>query len=284
MGKNVLQNLLDRGPVFLDGATGSNLMKAGRPMGSCAETWILDHPQILQQLQQGYVSAGSQILLAPTFTANRHYLSQYGLQDRLEELNAKLVALSRSICGNALVAGDMTTLGKQEMSYGQLLDIYTEQAGALERADVDLFIIETMMGMEETMAALEACKMVSEKPVICSFSVMGDGMMYFGGSIFDAAPQLEGFGASAVGVNCSSGPDQMATIIRSLSRSLQIPVLAKPNAGMPVIDESGAAQYSMDAETFARHMRVLYASGARLLGGCCGTEPAHIEAMVRACS
>jgi 5-methyltetrahydrofolate--homocysteine methyltransferase len=284
MEKNVLQKLLENGPVFLDGATGSNLMKAGRPMGSCAETWILEHPQVLKQLQQSYVEAGSHILLAPTFTANRHYLSQYGLQDRLEEVNAKLVALTRSVCGSALVAGDMTTLGNAELPYGQLLDVYSEQAKALEQAGVDLFVIETMMGLEETMAALEACKMASEKPVICSFSVMGDGMLYFGGSIYDAAPQLEGFGAAAVGINCSSGPDQMATVIRSLARSLQIPVLAKPNAGMPVIDETGTAQYSMDAETFARHMNTLRASGAALLGGCCGTEPDHIAAMVRACS
>lgn len=283
MKKAVLQTLLNRGPVFLDGATGSNLMKAGRPAGSCAETWILEHPQVLCQLQKSYVAAGSQILLAPTFTANRHYLSQYGLQDRLEEFNNKLVSLSRSVCGNALVAGDMTTLGDPNIPYSELLDVYTEQAGALERAGVDLFVVETMMGLEETMAALEACRMVTEKPVICSFSVMGDGMLYFGGSIFDAAPQLEGFGASAVGINCSSGPDQMVTIVRSLAQILQIPVLAKPNAGMPVIDENGTAQYSMDAETFARHMVVLRASGAKLLGGCCGTEPAHIEAMVRTC-
>lgn len=284
MGNDVLRMLLERGPVFLDGATGSNLMKSGRPVGSCAETWILDHPDILRGLQKSYVDAGSQILLAPTFTANRHYLSQHGLQDRLEELNAKLVSLSRDAGGNALVAGDMTTLGVPDIPYGHLLDIYTEQARALEQAGVDLFVIETMMGLEETMAALEACRMVTDKPVICSFSVMGDGMLYFGGSIFDAAPQLEGFGASAVGINCSSGPDQMITVIRSLAGSLQIPVLAKPNAGIPVMDENGTAHYSMDAAAFGRHMRALYASGARLLGGCCGTEPAHIKAMVRACS
>ena len=211
-------------------------------------------------------------------------LAQYGLQDRLEEINAKLVALTQSVCGNALVAGDMTTLGRADMPYGELLEIYTQQARALERAGVDLFVIETMMGLEETVAALEACRTVTDKPVICSFSVMGDGMLYFGGSVFDAAPQLEGFGASAVGINCSSGPDQMITVIRSLAGSLQIPVLAKPNAGLPVIDENGTAQYSMDDKTFARHMRVLYASGARLLGGCCGTEPAHLEAMVRSFS
>lgn len=268
---------LTREPVLLDGATGSNLMKAGMPRGVCAETWILEHPQVITDLQQGYAQAGSRIVYAPTFTASTPYLAQHGLEDRLEELNQRLVALSRSAVGkNGFVAGDMTTVGKPDVAYERLLEIYTRQARALLEAGVDLYVIETMMGLEETMAALEACWMVSDLPVLCSFSVTSDGMLYFGGNIYDAAPQLEGFGADAVGINCSCGPDQMTAVVRTLAQNLAVPVIAKPNAGMPVIDDQGHAVYSMTPEDFGVHMQELYTAGASLLGGCCGTDPTYI--------
>ncbi len=268
-------------PIILDGATGSNLMKAGKPRGVCSETWILEHPEVLMELQRSYIQAGSQIVLAPTFTANRFYLEQYGLADQLTELNRRLVSISRKAAGDQYVAGDMTTLGAADLAYETLLDIYTEQAAALRDAGVDLYIIETMMGLEETMAALEACKLVSDLPVLCSFSVTTDGMLYFGGSIYDAAPQLEGFGADAVGINCSCGPDQLVTVVRSLAENLTVPVIAKPNAGMPIIDDQGNAVYSMDAADFGRHMQVLHQAGARILGGCCGTDPDYVAELVK---
>ena len=264
-------------PLLLDGATGSNLMKAGMPRGVCTETWVLEHPQVLAQLQAGYARAGSRVVYAPTFTANESYLAQWGLADQLETINHDLVALSRSAVGEGLlIAGDMTTVGRPDVPYERLLEIYTRQATALRDAGVDLYIIETMMGLEETMAALEACQMTSDLPVLCSFSVTSDGMLYFGGSIYDAAPQLEGFGADAVGINCSCGPDQMLAVVRSLAECLTVPVIAKPNAGMPTIDERGQAVYSMGAEEFGRHMKALCEAGASLLGGCCGTDPAYI--------
>ena len=283
MDRKQFEALVQAGPLFLDGATGSNLMKAGKPVGVCSETWILEHPDVLIDLQRSYVASGSRVLIAPTFTANRYYLAQHGVEQHVAQMNRDLVALSRQAAGKAFVAGDMTTLGRPDLSYEEHLRVYEEQSAALAEAGVDLYIIETMMGLEETMAALEACRMVSDLPVICSFSVTGDGMLYFGGSIYEAAPQLEGFGADAVGINCSAGPDQMETVIRGLVSCLQIPVSAKPNAGMPVMDENGVAQYSMTPVDFGRHMKVLYDSGARLLGGCCGTEPAHIAELVRAC-
>lgn len=273
------------GPVILDGATGSNLMKAGMPRGVCAETWVLEHPDVIQNLQRQYVEAGSQFVYAPTFTANAAYLSQHGLEDQLEALNARLVALSREAAGNkARVGGDMATMGRPDVPYERMLEIYSQQARALAEAGVDLFAVETMMGLEETMAALEACRMVSDLPVLCSFSVTGDGMLYFGGSIYDAAPQLEAFGADAVGINCSSGPDQMEAVVASLARSLTVPVIAKPNAGLPTIDDQGEAHYSMRAVEFGRHMRTLHEAGATVLGGCCGTDPSYIRALRQACA
>lgn len=271
------------GTVLLDGATGSNLMKAGMPRGVCAESWNLEHPKVITDLQRAYAEAGSNIVYAPTFTASEPYLAQHGLQDRLEQINASLVALSRQAVGSDVwVAGDMTTVGKPDVAYEDLLQVYTRQAKALAEAGVDLFVIETMMGLEETMAALEACRMVSDLPVMCSFSVTSDGMLYFGGSIYDAAPQLEGFGADAVGINCSCGPDQMTAVVQNLVQSLSVPVIAKPNAGMPVIDEQGNAVYSMAPEEFARGMMELKKAGATILGGCCGTDPGYIRALKEA--
>jgi len=170
-------------------------------------------------------------------------------------------------------------VGKPDLSYEYLLEVYTRQAKALKQAGVDLYVIETMMELDETMAALEACSMVSDLPVMCSFSVTADGMLYFGGSIYDAAPQLEGFGADAVGINCSCGPDQMTAVVRALSKALSVPVIAKPNAGMPTIDDQGNAVYSMAPAEFAQGMLQLKAAGASILGGCCGTDPSYIKAL-----
>lgn len=276
------RTMVKAGTVILDGATGSNLMRAGMPRGTCAETWILEHPQVMIQLQKAYAAAGSQIVYAPTFTASEPYLKEHGLADRLEELNGRLVGLTRSAVGEqVLVAGDLTTVGKPDVPYEQLHAIYTRQAKALLDAGVDLFVVETMMGLDETMAALEACKLLSDMPVLCSFSVTSDGMLYFGGSVYEAAPQLEGFGADAVGINCSSGPDQMGAVVHALAETLTVPVIAKPNAGMPTIDEEGSAIYSMSAMAFGHHMKTLHDLGASILGGCCGTDPRYIRELCK---
>lgn len=276
------RTMVKAGTVILDGATGSNLMRAGMPRGTCAETWILEHPQVMTQLQKAYAAAGSQIVYAPTFTASEPYLKEHGLADQLEELNGQLVGLTRSAVGEqVLVAGDLTTVGKPDVPYEQLHAIYTRQAKALLDAGVDLFVVETMMGLDETMAALEACKLLGDMPVLCSFSVTSDGMLYFGGSVYEAAPQLEGFGADAVGINCSSGPDQMGAVVHALAETLTVPVIAKPNAGMPTIDEEGNAIYSMSAMAFGHHMKTLHDLGASILGGCCGTDPRYIRELCK---
>ena len=175
----------------------------------------------------------------------------------------------------------MTTIGKPA-DYAELIDLYTEQAQALLDADVDLFVIETMMGLEETQAALEAVRMLCELPVLCSLSFAADGQAFFGGGAADAAEVLEALGADAVGVNCSVGPDQMEAMIRTMAAHAAIPILAKPNAGMPEIGDDGSVHYSMDADHFARAMGTLLQAGARVIGGCCGTTPAYIERLCAA--
>ena len=274
-------------PLLLDGATGSNLMKRGMPRGVCTELWIDAHPEILLDLQREYVAAGSDIIYAPTFSANRHTLQREGLGDQVSDLNRRLVALSRQAAGGkALVAGDMTTTGvplepNGPMEYNRLHEIYREQAAALAEGGANLIVIETMLGIDETAVALEAAREVCDLPVLCSLTVQSDGSAYFGGNCVDAVEELQELGASAAGVNCSCGPEQLVSLVRNMKAVARIPLLVKPNAGMPAISDDGEAVYPMTAAEFASHMRVLLEAGANLIGGCCGTTPEFIAEMKR---
>ena len=273
------------GVHLLDGAAGSNFMRAGMPRGVCTEQWVLEHPQVAQTLIAQYAAAGSEIVYAPTFCANRSALEGYGLANRLHQMNLALVCLTREAAGTGvLVAGDMTTLGRPveeegAHSYGALLKIYREQAEALCEAGVDLFAVETMMGVTECMAALEAIRSVSDRPILCTLSLQSDGKAYFDGNAEEAAATLEAFGADAVGVNCSTGPDQLESVVRAMRRACALPIAAKPNAGLPRISETGEAIYPMTPDDFASAMRALIDAGATLIGGCCGTTPEYIAAL-----
>ena len=273
MKRETFRALAEQG-LILDGATGSNLMAAGMPRGVSSEDWVLEHPEVLQDLQRRYVAAGSQIVYAPTFTASRIYRKA-----PVAELNRRLVAVSRAAAGEAFVAGDVTTVGRPEIPYEEMLENYREQIEALAEAGVDAIAIETMMGLPETTAALEAARAVCDLPVLCTFSVSSDGMLYFGGSVLEAAQTLEALGADAVGVNCSSGPDQLESVIRNLREAVSLPIVAKPNAGMPIIDDEGHAVYPMGDGAFGESMKRLIAAGASIAGGCCGTTPEHIAAL-----
>ncbi len=276
--------------IYLDGATGSNLIRRGMPAGVCPETWILEHPDIFVGLQKEYIEAGSNVIYAPTFTSNRIKLAEYNLQDRIEEINTKLVALSKEAAGDkALVAGDITMTGRQlapmgNMDFEELVDIYKEQISILAKAGVDLLVIETMMSLQETRAALIAAKEVCDLPVMVTLTFEPDGRTLFGTDGVTAAVTLEKLGACAVGANCSTGPDKMVSLIRKMSQVVKIPVIAKPNAGMPTLNEQGETVYNMDADTFAEEMKALVEAGAGILGGCCGTSPEYIKKLVQATS
>lgn len=272
--------------VFLDGATGSNLQKEGMPAGVCPELWILEHPEILQRLQREYAEAGTHIVYAPTFTANRIKLKEFGLEQRIGELNHRLVELSREAVGDsAFVAGDLTMTGEQlapagRLDFEELISIYKEQVGYLAAAGVDLLVIETMMSLQEARAALIAAKETAPGlPVMVTMTFEGDGRSLFGTDAATAAVVLSSLGADAVGANCSTGPEQMAEVIRRMAEVTDIPVIAKPNAGLPCLDENGQTVYGMDAEGFGREMEILWKAGAGILGGCCGSTPEHIRAM-----
>lgn len=310
MTREQFTELTQQGVVLLDGATGSNLRAAGMPVGICPELWILEHPEVMLNLQRAYVEAGSRILYAPTFSANRIGLSLHGMQDRLAELNTRLVALSKEAAGadisdadasgtdagteaasagkpgRVYVAGDMTTTGRileprGDISYQELFEVYQEQARVLIDAGVDLIAAETMMNVDETIVLLDAVQSISEIPVLCTLTVEADGSALYGGTAVEAVEALQEMGAAAVGLNCSVGPDQLEAVVASMKRAAKIPVVAKPNAGMPVMDEFGMAHYNMSAEQFAASMKRLVENGAGIIGGCCGTTPEYIRALAQ---
>lgn len=284
MTRSEFTEFIKKGPIILDGATGSNLMAAGMPQGACTEKWVLDNPDVLVDLQKRYVEAGSNIIYAPTFTGNRIKLAEYGLDDRLEEINMSLVALSKKAAdGKALVAGDMTMTGQQlyplgDLEFDELVDIYKEQATALDKAGVDLFIVETMMSLQECRAAVLAIKEVSELPIMVSLSYDENGRTLFGTPADVSVAVLQAMGADVVGINCSTGPEQMVQTVEKMAKIATVPIMAKPNAGLPEL-EDGVAVYKMQADDFAKATSELVKAGAAVVGGCCGTTPDHIKAL-----
>jgi len=280
--------LCKKGVILLDGAMGSQLRSKGMPVGVSTELWALEHPEVVSAIQRAYVDAGSDIIYAPTFSANRMGLEMHGVADRLAEINGGLVKLSKqAAAGRALVAGDFTTTGKPlepvgKMSYQALLDIYREQVEAVAAAGPDLLVAETMLAVDECACFVEAARSVCDLPVMVTLTIEADGHLLFGGSIVEAVETLQAMGASAVGLNCSVGPDQLEAVVASMKAVATVPVIAKPNAGMPVMDERGQAHYSMTPDQFAASMARLVQAGASIIGGCCGTGPEYIAAMKEA--
>lgn len=287
MTKKEFEKLTESGIVYLDGATGSNLYRAGMPRGVCTETWILENEEILIKLQQQYAQAGSQVVFAPTFGANRFSLIGRGcanLENQVAELNKRLVELSqRAVKGKCLIAGDLSPTGRVLVSQGgdtsvdELFEVYREQIASMVEAGVDLIGAETMMSVEETMVALDAASFVCDLPVMCTLSLEADGNALYGGNAVEAVETLQAMGAVAVGVNCSVGPDQLESVIRNMKEAAAVPIIAKPNAGLPFIDGQGNAIYGMGPEEFAKNMKLLVRSGASIVGGCCGTTPEYIR-------
>ena len=298
MTKQEFSDLIKTGPIILDGATGTNLMEAGMPVGVCPESWVLENPKVLLDLQRRYVEAGSNIVYAPTFTANRIKLEEYGLAERLEEMNRKLVQLSREAVGEkALVAGDMTMTGQQlypmgELMFEELVEVYKEQARVLCEAGVDLFVVETMMSLQESRAAVLAIREVCDLPIMVTLTYNEDGRTLFGTEPETAVVVLQSLGVDAIGINCSTAPMEMVEPVRKMAEYATVPIVAKPNAGLPELVECECLPegettpvkkkktvYRMTPEEFAEAGVALVEAGASILGGCCGTTDAHIKAL-----
>lgn len=274
-------------PVLLDGATGSNLQKAGMPRGCCTETWVLEHPDALKRLQSAYAQAGSRILYAPTFQAQPIALEKVGLAEKCEELNARLVALTRSVDPGILVAGNLTTLAMftdsfDEGNFDLLVENYRRQIRGLMDGGADLLAAETLMYPLEAEAILTAAELEGAGAAMYSFTMQPDGSLFSGREAGPILRELEQSGAAAVGFNCVAADNLTAGLVSKLRRYVKGPLICKPNAGNPVIGPDGVPQYPMGSAEFAAIMKDCAAMGANVLGGCCGTDPSFIAAVKEA--
>lgn len=288
MTKQEFRQLIEQKIVILDGATGSILQKAGMTSGKCPETWILEHPEVLIDLQFNYLKAGADIIYAPTFTSNRVKLNEYGLKDRVKEMNYSLVELSKEAVRRfhetdsrkVFVAGNLTMTGEQLVPYGkmefeELIDVYKEQINHLVKAGVDLLVVETMLSLQECRAAIIAIKETCDLPVMVTLTFSEDGRTLFGTDPKTAIIVLQSLGADAVGVNCSVGPKKMCEVIAQMKPYAKIPLIAKPNAGLPQLID-GKTVFSMGPEEFAKESEHFLELGVNMIGGCCGTTVEHI--------
>jgi 5-methyltetrahydrofolate--homocysteine methyltransferase len=271
-------------PLLLDGATGSNLQKAGMPRGCCTEEWILANPAALVELQRSYQAAGSDIVYAPTFQAQPIALERVNLHKQVEAINTHLVALSRSAAPNALIAGDLTTLAAfcdsfAPENFNLLVENYRRQIAGLLEGGADLLAAETLMYPLEAEAILTAAELEGAQTVMYTFTMQPDGSFFSGRDAGPVLKELEESGAAAVGFNCVAADFMTPSLVSKLRRYVKGPLVCKPNAGVPVIGEDKLAHYTMKPEDFANIVCQCREMGASILGGCCGTAPEYIAAL-----
>ena len=282
--KEAFSQLCNHGPVLLDGATGSNLMKAGMPRGCCTEEWILANPEKLIALQRSYVAAGSQILLAPTFQAQPIALERVNLDRQTEAVNAHLAALTRSVSPDVLVAGDLTTLAAftdswDVKNFDLLVENYRRQIKGLLDGGVDLLVAETLMYPTEAEAIFTAAELENVPCCMFTFTMQPDGSLFSGMDAIPVLKELEEAGAAAVGFNCVAADTMTPGLVSKLRRQIRIPIVCKPNAGIPTIGAGQHPHYPMQPAEFAQISADCLAMGASILGGCCGTAPEFIAAL-----
>ncbi len=254
------------------------------PRGCCTEEWILANPDKLVALQRQYAAAGSNILYAPTFQAQPIALDRVGLAKQAEAINAHLVALTKSVSPDVLVAGNLTTLAVycdsfDPENFDLLVENYRVQIGGLLEGGADLLAAETLMYPQEAEAIFTAAELEGAEAVIYTFTMQSDGSLFSGRDVAPVLQELEEAGACAVGFNCVAADNMTAGLVSRLKRYVKGPLVCKPNAGNPVIGADNLPVYPMGPEEFAGIVADCNAMGARILGGCCGTTPAHIAAV-----
>ena len=277
-------NLLAKGPLLLDGATGSNLQKAGMPKGCCTEEWVLMHPEALVSLQRAYAEAGSNIIYAPTFQAQPIALERVHLHRQCEAINAQLVALSRAAAPGCLIAGDLTTLATfcdswDEANFDLLVENYRRQIHGLVDGGADLLIGETLLYPQEAEAILCAAELENAQVSMYTFTMQPDGSLFSGRDAGPVLHELENLGACAVGFNCVAADMMTPYLVSKLRRNVKGALICKPNAGVPVIGAEGIPFYPQTPNEFASIVKDCYTNGATILGGCCGTAPEYIAAL-----
>ena len=289
LSTNEFQKKIREGLCFLDGATGSNLRLAGMPRNVSTELWVLENPEPLVSLQRAYARAGSQIVYAPTFQAQPIALKAHGMDRHTERINASLAALSRSAAPGCLIAGDLTTLAAYCDSWDPdhfdlLVENYRRQIRGLIDGGADLLVGETLLYPQEAEAIFTAAELERAGASMYTFTMQPDGSLFSGAPAGPALRELEKAGAAAVGFNCVAADEMTPSLVSRLRRELKGPLICKPNAGNPIINAQGIAEYPMEAEEFSRILLRCRENGAQLLGGCCGTDPDFLAAIRRVLS
>ena len=278
-----LREWLAGGPLISDGAWGTQLQALGLDPGAAPDTWNLTHPELVEAVARAYVEAGSQVILTNTFRANA-----IAMQGDLEAINRAGVAISkRAAAGRALVFASIGPTGKMlmagEIGAEQAQAAFAAQAAALAGAGADALLVETMSEIEEARLAVAAARSTG-LPVIVSFafdSGKNKDRTMMGATPEAVAAAMVEAGADAVGANCGVGVEYAAAICRRLHAACDLPVWVKPNAGLPKM-EGTAIRYDVSAESFASHYPAICQAGASFLGGCCGSTPDFIRALVSA--
>ena len=289
LSTNEFQQKIREGLCLLDGATGSNLRLAGMPRNVSTELWVLENPEPLVSLQRAYARTGSQIVYAPTFQAQPIALKAHGMDRHTERINASLAALSRSAAPGCLIAGDLTTLAAYCDSWDPdhfdlLVENYRRQIRGLIDGGADLLVGETLLYPQEAEAIFTAAELERAGASMYTFTMQPDGSLFSGAPAGPALRELEKAGAAAVGFNCVAADEMTPSLVSRLRRELKGPLICKPNAGNPIINAQGIAEYPMEAEEFSRILLRCRENGAQLLGGCCGTDPDFLAAIRRVLS
>lgn len=281
----LIEELTQDGPVLTDGAWGTQMQARGLGIGEFPDLWNLSHPEQVLEVARAYVDAGSRVILTNTFGANRIRLAEAGAVDRLAEINREGVRISKEAAGaRAKVFASIGPSGKMlmtgEVTSGELLEAFAEQARALAEGGADALLVETMSDLEEAKLAVEAAKRTG-LPVAAS--VVFDAGKDKDRTMMGLTPEQIGealaeAGVDVAGANCGLGIEFFAPICRRLKAASGLPVWIKPNAGMPEL-AGGTTIYKTGAETFASRAPALLDAGADFLGGCCGTTPDFIRAL-----
>ena len=282
---NLSEFLTNTDPILLDGAMGTQLAQAGLKMGGQSN---VTNPKEVVAIHEQYADCGVHILITNTLTMNRIYIEAHNIDVDVREVNLAGVKLAKSVIREGqYVLGDVSSTGKILEPYGDLsesnaYEAFKEQATVLAEGGVDGFIIETMFDLREALCALRACRDVAPLPVIASMAFTiseKGGRTLMGNSAKECATLLTEAGASAIGLNCGDlNPSQMAEVVSLLKEATSLPVLAQPNAGKPKL-VGNQTVFDMSPTEFASGISKCLQAGAQLVGGCCGTSPAHIRAV-----
>ncbi|HZW04106.1 MAG TPA: homocysteine S-methyltransferase family protein [Anaerolineaceae bacterium] len=272
-----------------DGATGTNLQKRGLPPGRPSDVWVLEKPEEIVRLHRDFIDAGANIILTDSFSGTTVNLARSGLAERARELNQRAVALARqAVDGRPVyVAGSMGPLGEMLKPFGTLEEAaaestYAEQAAALAEAGVDLLVIETQFDLTEAKAAVRAVRSVTDLPLVCSFSFDRGVRSMMGVRPAQFAEAVGPLGVDLVGINCGRSLDDNLKALGELRQACDLPIWFKPNAGLPHVNDDGESIYDVTPESMGAQVAAWIAAGARVVGGCCGTSPAHVRQIASA--